>query len=401
MIANHYSASLSELDLEMVKSVPPGGNWKNIPTSIPSKRLQQIREGYEAGNGSRSTYYGRLRADEPAYTITTYFSRPGNGCYIHYDYQSGQHRMISQREAARLQGFPDGFEFLGSRSSINKQIGNAVPPILAYQIAKCIGDAGQFIDLFAGAGGLSYGFRMAGWHPVVANDIDDTFLKTYARNVHPKVIPGDIRCPDVRNEVVHTARSARVPGSKFFVLGGPPCQGFSTAGNRRRMSDVRNQLFMDYALVLRELQPDGFVFENVTGLLNMEKGSVFRMIQAHLSASGYNLQIWRISADDYCVPQRRKRVLLVGTLPCQKAVVQPDPITPSEADSLFSPESRGPITCCEALADLPPLTPGEDGSETEYVCEPITAYQAFVRGTISIEDLLATVRRASDHDSSE
>jgi Alw26I/Eco31I/Esp3I family type II restriction m6 adenine DNA methyltransferase len=130
-IPNHFTPGLSELDLRMVKAVPPGGNWKDIPKSIPSERLAQIRESYANGEGSRSTYYGRLHPDAPSYTISTYFNRPGNGCHIHYDFEGGQHRVISQREAARLQGFPDSFVFCGNRGSVNKQIGNAVPPLLA------------------------------------------------------------------------------------------------------------------------------------------------------------------------------------------------------------------------------------------------------------------------------
>jgi DNA (cytosine-5)-methyltransferase 1 len=136
MIKNHYSAKLSALDVRMVKNVPPGGNWKNIPTSIPSKRLEQIRIGFENGSGSRSTYYGRLLPNKPAYTISTYFNRPGNGCFIHY--ATDQHRLISQREAARLQSFPDDFIFEGAVTSQYRQIGNAVPWPLAYHVAKNI-----------------------------------------------------------------------------------------------------------------------------------------------------------------------------------------------------------------------------------------------------------------------
>src|SRR3954447_7175940 len=124
MAANHYSASLSALDMEIVRHVPAGGNWKNVPESVECKRLDGIRASFARGEGSRSTYYGRLRADAPSYTINTYFSRPGNGCHIHYS----QDRVVSQREAARFQSFPDSFEFKGSRSAINKQIGNAVAP---------------------------------------------------------------------------------------------------------------------------------------------------------------------------------------------------------------------------------------------------------------------------------
>ena len=157
-IPNHYSASLSELDLMIASAVPPGGNWKDVPESVPSRRIQQIRESYVAGKGSRSTYYGRLRPDAPAYTINTYFSRPGNGCHLHYDFT--QQRVLSQREAARLQSFPDSFVFQGSKNSINQQIGNAVPPLLAYQIALRFPTAGQFVDLFSGARWARSGFRV-------------------------------------------------------------------------------------------------------------------------------------------------------------------------------------------------------------------------------------------------
>ena len=149
-IPNHFSAHLSDLDMRIVEAVPEGGNWKDIPESIPSKRLDQIRENYRQGGGSRSTYYGRLRADMPSYTINTYFNRPGNGCHIH----PSQNRMLSQREAARLQSFPDQFRFAGPQSIVNNQIGNAVPPLLAYQVAGQLGEPGIFVDLFSGAGGL-------------------------------------------------------------------------------------------------------------------------------------------------------------------------------------------------------------------------------------------------------
>ena len=138
MIHNHVSASLSDFDMEYVVHIPPGGNWKDIPTSIEDKRLKSIREGYASGKGSRSTYYGRLHPDRPSYTISTYFTRPGNGCNLHYDFDGGQHRTISAREAARLQSFPDWFEFVGKEASCFKQIGNAVPPLFAFHLAGSI-----------------------------------------------------------------------------------------------------------------------------------------------------------------------------------------------------------------------------------------------------------------------
>ena len=129
MVYNHTTYSLSKNDIRMVRSVPPGGNWKNIPLDIPSKRLEQIRV-----SGGRTTLYGRLSFEKPSYTITTYFNRPGNGTYIHPIHD----RVISAREAARFQSFPDNYIFQGSKGSLCKQIGNAVPPLLAFSIATQI-----------------------------------------------------------------------------------------------------------------------------------------------------------------------------------------------------------------------------------------------------------------------
>ena len=133
-IFNHQTASLSEIDLKMIKSVPSGGNWKNIPKSIPSERLKRIRR-----SGGRTTYYGRLRWDKPSYTINTYFNRPGNGCFMHPEDKNSnnpQHRLLSFREAARIQTYPDNFIFIGPRHEQCIQVGNSVPVKLAQSWAK-------------------------------------------------------------------------------------------------------------------------------------------------------------------------------------------------------------------------------------------------------------------------
>lgn len=382
-IPNHYSASLSVLDMKMAVAIPPGGNWKNIPTTIPSKRLEGIRESYKNGGGSRSTYYGRLRTDAPAYTINTNFNRPGNGCHLHYDFSGGQHRVISQREAARLQSFPDNFIFLGNRGSVNNQIGNAVPPLLAYQIALNFPIRGSYVDLFAGAGGLSLGFKWAGWEPLVANDIDASFLETYKNNIHENVVHGDIRNKDIFATLVNNVNAfRRKSDAPVIVLGGPPCQGFSTAGNRRSMEDERNQLFYEYKAFLEEVKPAAFLFENVPGLTNMDKGRVFEMVKAELSSSiDGELVSWILHADEYGIPQRRKRIVLVGTNSLDIKIVPPTAITAYSKDqSSFLPST---ITVEEAIGDLPPLAAGEDGSTKDYMCEPRNYYQKLMRGIVS------------------
>lgn len=392
MIANHYSARLSALDLEMIRTIPVGGNWKNIPRSIPSRRLDQIRESFARGEGSRSTYYGRLRPDAPSYTINTYFTRPGNGCHIHY----AQDRVLSHREAARLQSFPDHFAFAGSNADVATQIGNAVPPLLAYQIALQLGEPGVFVDLFAGAGGLALGFTWAGWTPLVANDISARFLETYAANVHRDVVPGDIRDRSVAVEVIERATHARrrYSSSRFIVLGGPPCQGFSTAGRARSMQDERNHLFLDYRNLVGSLEPDLFVFENVTGLLNMERGRVFEMICSTLAEGTNDLAVWTVRAEKFAVPQRRARVVIIGSRRGHTPA-PPTPITAYPAGEAQAAGLRETPSVADALDDLPPLGADEDGSTFDYVCESKNPYQALMRSDLTAEAFLATYPKPS------
>lgn len=387
-IPNHYSATLSALDLRMAVKIPPGGNWKNIPVDIPSQRLEQIRTSYKNGGGSRSTYYGRLRPDAPSYTISTNFNRPGNGCHLHYDYLGGQHRVISQREAARLQSFPDDFIFLGNKGSINNQIGNAVPPFLAYQIALQFPVTGEYVDLFAGAGGLSLGFKWAGWTPLVANDVEKSFLETYKNNIDENVVLGDIRDKAVFANLVNLVKKKRRSTSTpLIVLGGPPCQGFSTAGNRRTMDDDRNRLFYEYKAFLEEIRPDAFLFENVPGLANMEGGRVFETVRSELSSAiSGELDSWIIHAEEYGVPQRRKRIILIGYNTSNFRISQPNPVTAYKSRQFtMLPTS---ITVEDAISDLPRLESGEDGSDKDYVCDPKNPYQSLMRGEITPNDYL-------------
>lgn len=389
MPSQHIAPPLSDLDLAVARSVPPGGNWKDVPVDIPLKRLETIRASFARGEGSRSTYYGRLHPDRPSYTINTYFTRPGNGCHLHYDFEGGQHRTLSYREAARLQSFPDGFFFEGAKTAIAKQVGNAVPPLLGYSIAHSLGQPGSFVDLFSGAGGLGLGFQWAGWLPVVASDFEQSFLQTYAKNIHPTVVLGDIRDTEVRGRILDLTRATFDSQIPLAVLGGPPCQGFSTAGKRRTMEDERNHLFRDYLEIVDALKPDLFVFENVMGLLSMEKGAVYRMITDELSKRCDSLEEWVLHAHQHGVPQRRSRVVLVGHR-SEHRVQAPQTVT--EMDKGQGLLSLHPaVSVRDALGDLPALMAGQDGELMPYAEVDLTNYQQFMRGRISASEYFSTL----------
>ncbi len=386
MIHNHYSAKLSNLDMQMVQSIPPGGNWKDIPLHIPSKRLDQIRESYKAGKGSRSTYYGRMLPGNPSHTISTYFNRPGNGAFIHYS----QDRVISQREAARIQSFPDSFVFSGSKTAINKQIGNAVPPVMAYQIAKSIGEEGNFVDLFCGAGGFSKGFEWAGWNHLVANDIEKNFLETYANNISSSVIHGDITSIEIQNDIIDQSNVLRrkKDNGPFVVVGGPPCQGFSTAGKKRSMDDGRNHLYKEYARLIGKMKPDLFLFENVLGIRSMENGNVLKMVRETLEDVGYSTIVWELQSEYYGVPQRRSRIMIVGVRDNYFELSPPEKVTFFSRKPSLSSNLPDAVSISEAIDDLPPLLAGEDGEDSVYSMDSRTVFQQLMRDELSVGEYL-------------
>lgn len=380
-IPNHVAASMSELELEMARHVPPGGNWRDIPDRVPSRRLEQIRRSSAEGKGSRSTYYGRLLPDEPSFTINTYFTRVGNGCHLHYD--TTQNRTLTLREAARLQSFPDRFVFQGTQGAIQKQIGNAVPPLLAYAVGHAFESRFAFVDLFSGAGGLSLGLEWAGWESVIAVDSFADACATYNANLGVHCIRDDLRDPDVKARILDvTERRRKTDGSlPLAVVGGPPCQGFSTAGNRRSLTDPRNWLFRDMLDVVDMVRPELVVMENVTGITNMEGGAVFQMIQEEFAARFDLVTVWRLNAAEFGVPQRRKRVLIVAVVDAFLPLVAPHPVCEyGGPPSLFG--RSGPVTVRDAISDLPRCEPKEDASRERYRNDPDNAYQMLMRGVV-------------------
>lgn len=122
--------TMSKLDREFVKHIPPGGNYEDIPDSLSTTRIKKFK-----ASGGRTTTYGRLAPDKPAYTINTYFNRPNVGANYHYS----QPRLITVREALRLQSFPDWFSpVFRNQRELHTQIGNAVPPLLAEALAHSV-----------------------------------------------------------------------------------------------------------------------------------------------------------------------------------------------------------------------------------------------------------------------
>jgi DNA (cytosine-5)-methyltransferase 1 len=156
------------------------------------------------------------------------------------------------------------------------------------------------------------------------------------------------------------------------------------------MDDDRNWLFKQYKRVLQVVAPDGFVFENVTGLLNMEGGRVFEMVRSELLTEAKFVAGWKLRAEEYGVPQRRTRVILIGT--AFERLAPPPPVTQMGNEATLFGTLPSAVSVSEALSDLPPLSPGEDGSNYEYASEPRHPYQHFMRSRISAREYLDGLR---------
>ena len=166
------------------------------------------------------------------------------------------------------------------------------------------------LDLFCGAGGLSLGFKMAGFDIVGGIDFNQEAIDTHALNFKDGFhFCGDISTLD--NEFV----LKNFEGKVDVIIGGPPCQGFSTANMQQKdhKDDERNKLFYQFIRFVELLKPKAFVMENVRGILTKDGGHVKEAMMKIMNDLGYNVDVRVLVASDYGVPQKRMRAFFVGT----------------------------------------------------------------------------------------
>ena len=192
-------------------------------------------------------------------------------------------------------------------------------------------NAPTVISTFAGCGGSSLGYSMAGFRELLAVEWDDNAVDTFRLNFpHVPVYHGDIASLSVE-ECMKLAGLTQ-PGELDVFDGSPPCQGFSTAG-KRDFSDDRNQLFRQYVRLLKGLQPKVFVMENVSGMVKGKMKLIFAEIMRELKATGYQVSARLLNAMYFHVPQSRERMIFIGVRPDLGILpshpqAQSQPITP-------------------------------------------------------------------------
>lgn len=220
----------------------------------------------------------------------------------------------------------------------------------------------KILDLFSGAGGFSYGLdSLENFETVLANDINEAALETFKKNF-PKaeVIIGDLTNQIIKNTIISESKDLGVN----MVIGGPPCQGFSNKGKKLGLNDERNYLFLEYLDIIKNLQPELFIIENVKTMLTAANGYFIEEIKQKINDLGYVLNYDVLNSVNYGVPQTRNRAILIA----HKSKLIPLPETNTKI-----------LTVKDAISDLAYLNSGEGEPTTIYTTDALTEYQRIMR----------------------
>jgi DNA (cytosine-5)-methyltransferase 1 len=234
----------------------------------------------------------------------------------------------------------------------------------------------KIIDLFAGVGGLSYGFAHDdGFEIVAANEILPNMAKAYELN-HPTV---KMYCKDIKDfgmQDLEADFNLRM-GDIDVIIGGPPCQAYSTVG-KRLIDDPKGKLFQEYYRVLKEINPKVFLFENVKGLLSIQGGNLLKTIIQLFESLGYKVVFKVLNSADYGAPQVRERVIIIGTK-LQSDFVYPKPThyDPHGSQLTLDSDLLPYLTLADALSDLPFIKSNEESFD--YATHPKNEFQNFMR----------------------
>lgn len=233
-----------------------------------------------------------------------------------------------------------------------------------------------FVDLFAGCGGLSEGFYQEGYKPLLHLEIDPTACKTLKTRMsyygyNQEEIDNTVLCADITTINLKKDIDSRIKEEVDIIIGGPPCQAFSTVGRAQdphgMENDPRNYLFESYLKILNHLKPKMFIFENVKGLLTAKpKGvNIYSLIMKEMSKTYKVLddpKTTLLNAVNYGVPQERERLIIIGIR--KDIEIDPQEVYKLIKKTHYSPSEKNSklkkyVSVEEAISDLPKLLPGE------------------------------------------
>ncbi|MEN5239425.1 MULTISPECIES: DNA cytosine methyltransferase [Pseudomonas] len=276
-----------------------------------------------------------------------------------------------------------------------KNITKATSQVSVAPGSSTLGEKGmasrRTIDLFCGAGGITEGFRQAGYTSLYGNDVMPEAIETFRLN-HPEAI-ADCRPIEEVDPATIRAQLGLDRGDLDVLVGGPPCQGFSINAPERFLDDPRNKLFKHYERFLEEFMPKAFVFENVPGLLSIGDGKVYRQIVEIFTALGYHVTAKILFAAHYGVPQERWRLILLGSLagpidppePSHYAVGRANFRGGNTMTFQLSDTDRErllpAVTVRAAISDLPKLEMGEGAEIVSYDSPAVSDFAKLIRNS--------------------
>ena len=262
-----------------------------------------------------------------------------------------------------------------------------------------------FIDLFGAPGGMSKGFQMAGFKPLGMLDIFEDGVNTYRKNF-PKVSEKNAVLADASmpNIIKHFEKETGLkPSDIDVIVGGPPCQGFSTIGrvkigslvktgkregtnsDPRFIDDPRNNLYKSFVKFVKHFKPKAVVMENVPGMMSYKDGDIASQIKNDLVKCGYkNTDYNVINAENFGVPQKRKRIIFLGTRSGKKISFPVPTHLKSDKNQQTIDSVKSPVTVGDAFGDLPKLRLPERGIKVqdnpmEYISKPKNEFQKVMR----------------------
>ncbi len=333
IIYNHQARKAGETVLNRIKALKIGQKMQDLPEELWHDSFRYYVKEDPNRKGGPNLRMIRLDPNQPSLTVTGYIYNK----FVHPFYD----RFITPREAARLQGFPDDLEFKGSLTSVQRQVGDAVPVELGEAIFRQLLQFAkrqvphqiQFpaLSLFSGAGGLEVANRNvctadnSHFKTIACIEIEkdrcDT-LKGYFGESFP-IFEQDIQ--DISANTLLSACNI-APSDISLVYGGPPCQSFSQAGKQKGQHDPRGELIFEFLRIVKEISPPLFMMENVSNLKGIDKGRLLNAILEEMDTIGYHITYGVLNSAQYGNAQKRQRLIFLGSKKMYaNSVVLPEP----------------------------------------------------------------------------
>lgn len=223
----------------------------------------------------------------------------------------------------------------------------------------------RVLDIFSGAGGISVGLESTNnFKTYIALDFNQNAIDTFNKNhKDTHCIVGDITNENVKNEIVELSKKYRIN----MIVGGPPCQGFSNKGKKLGLNDSRNFLFLEYLDLVKRIEPEIFILENVKNLVSAENGYFISEIKKVFEELGYYISYKIVNTQDFGIPQIRERTIVIGS---KKFIYN---------FKFLYKHIENPVTVKDAISDLAYLNSGEGQFTSYYLFEPKSKYQEELR----------------------